>query len=83
MVPFFTKKMGSGTVLILDEPTTGLHFEDVERLVVMLRQLVDDGATLVVVEHSEELRSFADWQIDIGPGSATNGGRLIYEGVPK
>ena len=67
MVPFFTKKMGMGTVLILDEPTTGLHFDDVERLIAILRELVESGATLIVVEHSEEIRRSADWQIDIGP----------------
>ena len=82
MVPFFTKRMGAGTVLILDEPTTGLHFEDVERLIAVMRELVDNGATLIVVEHNDEVLRSADWQIDIGPGSAFDGGDLMYEGSP-
>lgn len=82
MVPFFTKRMGAGCVLILDEPTTGLHFEDVERLIAVMRELVDSGATLVVVEHNDEVLRSADWQIEVGPGSAFDGGDLVYEGIP-
>lgn len=83
MVPFFTKRMGQGTVLILDEPTTGLHFEDVERLIAVMRELVDNGATLIVVEHNDEVLRSADWQVDVGPGSAFAGGDLVYEGTPR
>lgn len=83
MVPFFTKRIGQGSVLILDEPTTGLHFEDVERLIIVMRELADTGATLIVVEHNDDVRRAADWQIDIGPGSAFAGGELVFEGVPK
>ena len=83
MVPFFTKKLGAGSVLILDEPTTGLHFEDVSRLVAVMRELVDAGATLIVVEHNDEVIQAADWQIDVGPGSAHRGGNVVYEGVPR
>jgi excinuclease ABC subunit A len=82
MVPFFTKKLGTGCVLILDEPTTGLHFEDVEKLIAVMRELVDAGATLLVVEHSEEVRRAADWQIEVGPKSAMAGGKLVFEGDP-
>lgn len=83
MVPFFTKRMGQGSVLILDEPTTGLHFEDVERLIVVMRELTDMGATLIVVEHNDDVRGSSDWQVDLGPGSAHNGGTVVFEGVPK
>jgi excinuclease ABC subunit A len=83
MVPFFTKKMGQDAVLILDEPTTGLHFEDVEKLLVILRQLVDEGATVIVVEHSDEVRRIADWQIEVGPGAAHEGGQIVHAGVPS
>lgn len=83
MVPYFTKKLGQGSVLILDEPTTGLHFEDVSRLVAVMRELTDLGVTLVVVEHNDEVISAADWCLNVGPGSADDGGQLIYEGVPK
>ncbi|MCX6118270.1 MAG: hypothetical protein NT027_12065 [Proteobacteria bacterium] len=82
MVPFFTKKIGAGSVLILDEPTTGLHFEDVDKLISIMRELVDLGATLIVVEHSEDVRWAADWQIDIGPKSAAEGGEILFEGDP-
>jgi excinuclease ABC subunit A len=83
MVPYFSKKMGEHSLLILDEPTTGLHFEDVERLILMMRELVDIGATLIVVEHSEEVRLASDWEVRLGPGSAHEGGLLVYEGSPK
>jgi len=83
MVPYFTKKLGQGSVLILDEPTTGLHFEDVSRLISVMRELTDLGVTLVVVEHNDEVIRSADWCLTIGPGSASGGGDLVYEGVPR
>ncbi len=83
MVPYFTKKMGQGCVLILDEPTTGLHFEDVQLLTAVMRELTDLGVTLIVVEHNEDVISAADWSLTIGPQSADLGGELVYEGVPK
>ena len=83
MVPYFTKRLEKGSVLILDEPTTGLHFEDVERLIAVMRELCDAGATLIVVEHSDEVRRAADWQVDLGPGSAAEGGTLVFEGTPQ
>jgi excinuclease ABC subunit A len=83
MVPYFTRKMGQGSVLILDEPTTGLHFEDVSRLVSVMRELTDVGVTLLVVEHNDEVIRAADWCLNIGPGAAAEGGTLTYEGVPR
>jgi excinuclease ABC subunit A len=83
MVPYFSKKMGQGSVLILDEPTTGLHFEDVTRLISVMRELADAGATLIVVEHNQDVIRAADWCLAIGPGAADAGGELVYEGVPK
>jgi excinuclease ABC subunit A len=83
MVPYFTKKLGQGSVLILDEPTTGLHFEDVSRLVSVMRELSDLGVTLIVVEHNQEVIRAADWCINLGPGSAALGGNVVYQGVPK
>jgi excinuclease ABC subunit A len=83
MVPYFTRKMGQGSVLILDEPTTGLHFEDVSRLVAVMRELTDLGVTLIVVEHNDEVIRAADWSLNIGPGAAAEGGTLTYEGVPR
>jgi excinuclease ABC subunit A len=83
MVPYFTKKLGQGSVLILDEPTTGLHFEDVSRLISVMRELSDLGVTLIVVEHNQEVIRAADWCINLGPGSAALGGNIVYQGVPK
>jgi excinuclease ABC subunit A len=83
MVPYFTKTMGLGSVIILDEPTTGLHFEDVSRLIAVMRELTDLGVTLLVVEHNAEVINAADWNINIGPESAQNGGHITYEGPPR
>jgi excinuclease ABC subunit A len=83
MVPYFSKKMGQGSVLILDEPTTGLHFEDVARLIAVMRELADAGVTLIVVEHNQEVIRSADWCLTVGPGAADAGGELVYEGIPR
>ena len=66
----------------MDEPTTGLHFRDVELLVAQLKRLVTQGATIVVIEHNIDVIMAADWMIDLGPGAASAGGRLLYAGSP-
>jgi excinuclease ABC subunit A len=70
------------TVLIMDEPTTGLHFEDVARLLKVLRELIEAGLTVVTVEHNRDVILAADYLIDIGPGSAAQGGTVLYAGAP-
>ena len=82
LVPYLSRRIDAGTVLILDEPTTGLHFTDVERLLVILRRLVTGGATVVTVEHNEAVIQAADWLIELGPGSAAAGGKLVRQGIP-
>jgi len=82
IVPYLARRIDAGTVLILDEPTTGLHFTDVERLLVILRRLVTGGATVVTVEHNEAVIQAADWSIELGPGSAAAGGKLVRQGIP-
>jgi excinuclease ABC subunit A len=77
------KKATGRTIYILDEPTTGLHFADIEKLLQVLMKLRDAGNTLVVIEHNLEMIKCADWIIDMGPGGGENGGRIIGAGPPE
>ncbi len=71
------------TVYILDEPTTGLHFEDVRRLLEVLGRLVEQGNTVVVIEHNLDVVKSADWLVDLGPGGGDRGGLVVAEGTPE
>lgn len=72
----------TGQIYVLDEPTTGLHMSDVDRLMGILNKLVDNGSTLIVIEHNLDVVCHADWVIDMGPGAGKEGGRVIFEGTP-
>ena len=77
-------RLGTGsTVYILDEPTTGLHFEDITMLLKVLNRLVDKGNTVIVIEHNMDVIKTADWIIDIGPEGGDDGGQIIAEGTPE
>ncbi len=78
-----SKRSTGKTIYILDEPTTGLHFEDVRKLIEILKRLAEGGNTVVVIEHNLDVIKTADYIIDIGPEGGDKGGKIIAQGTPE
>jgi excinuclease ABC subunit A len=78
-----SKKDTGNTFYILDEPTTGLHFEDINVLLGVLQQLVDKGNTVLVIEHNLDVIKVVDYVIDLGPEGGSGGGKILYSGTPE
>ena len=78
-----SKRGNSGTLYLLDEPTTGLHFHDINQLLKVLLKLRDDGNTIVVIEHNLDVIKTADWIVDLGPEGGDKGGEIIAVGSPE
>jgi len=78
-----SKKATGKTIYLLDEPTTGLHFDDVKKLISVLNDLVDMGNTVVVIEHNLDVIKSADYIIDMGPEGGNDGGKIIAKGTPE
>ena len=78
-----SKRDTGRTLYILDEPTTGLHFQDIEMLLSVLQRLAANGNTIVVIEHNLDVIKTADWIVDLGPEGGDGGGRILVAGTPE
>ena len=83
LASYLTRKTGDQTLYIFDEPTTGLHFDDINKLLSSFRRLLDAGASLIVIEHNLDVVKTSDWIIDLGPEGGDEGGEVIVTGRPE
>ncbi|WP_301206226.1 ATP-binding cassette domain-containing protein, partial [Corynebacterium stationis] len=77
------KRTNGRTIYILDEPTTGLHFEDIRKLMLVIQGLVDKGNSVIIIEHNLDVIKSADWIVDMGPEGGSGGGTVVAEGTPE
>ena len=77
------KRSNGRSIYVLDEPTTGLHFEDIRKLLAVLQSLVDKGNSVITIEHNLDVIKCADWIVDMGPEGGSGGGTVIAEGTPE
>ena len=84
LAPFLANSGGlQGTLYIFDEPTTGLHFDDIKKLLAAMNELVERGNTILIIEHNLDVIKTADWIIDLGPEGGDKGGQLVFQGRPE
>ena len=83
LASYLSRSAGGNTLYIFDEPTTGLHFDDINKLLASFRRLIDAGGSLVVIEHNLDVIKTADWIIDLGPEGGDEGGRVVAVGTPE
>lgn len=83
LASFLANEKSEATLFIFDEPTTGLHFNDINKLLAAFSALIENGHTLLIIEHNMDVIKTADWIIDLGPEGGENGGTIVYEGVPE
>jgi excinuclease ABC subunit A len=83
LASYLSRKAGERTLYIFDEPTTGLHFDDISRLLEAFRHLIEAGGSIIIIEHNLDVIKSADWIIDLGPEGGDRGGRIVAEGPPE
>ncbi len=83
LASYLARSAGGQTLYIFDEPTTGLHFDDINKLLSSFRRLLEAGASLIVIEHNLDVIKAADWIIDLGPEGGDEGGRIVAVGTPE
>ena len=83
LASYLGKEKQSGSLFVFDEPTTGLHFNDIKKLLFAVNELIDRGNSVIIIEHNMDMIKSADWVIDLGPEGGTNGGYLVAEGTPE
>ena len=83
LASFLGKERTTHQFFIFDEPTTGLHFDDIRKLLMAFQALIEQGNTVLIVEHNMEVIKSADWIIDLGPVGGEDGGHLVFQGTPE